>query len=426
MSIKITYIYSACIVIETPDVRICCDPWFTDGAFDGSWYLYPPIEDPIALIGKVDYIWISHIHPDHYDPVFLHKYLEVYPETRILISNFKQNFLQKKMIADGFDSEILPESFLAIGQSRVYGIPREDGSISDVDAALVVQYVELEINGSDKNKIHTVVNMNDCQYDAKLISRINAIAPNPDIALIAYASAGPYPQTYYENELHRMSVAEDKKRDMIERHLELRNAINPKITIPFAGLYVLGGKNWHLNKYRAVPDACDVPGGVVLWESGSIDTETLKPDFMRMSPLNPDEMERFCESLQYKEYDYEAFPDLEYPIKRLMSKAYINAKAKSELHEDYYFCIKYKNEWLTINATRLLLQDDPNYMYQVLPSVKHLEPRSEITVDPRYLFGLLTGFFHWNNAEIGSMYMTHRVPDVHNRAAQNFLNFLVV
>ncbi len=31
--IKVSYIYSACIIIETEDFKILCDPWFTEGIY---------------------------------------------------------------------------------------------------------------------------------------------------------------------------------------------------------------------------------------------------------------------------------------------------------------------------------------------------------------------------------------------------------
>ncbi len=51
------------------------------------------------------------------------------------------------------------------------------------------------------------------------------------------------------------------------------------------------------------------------------------------------------------------------------------------------------------------------------------QPRSEIDIDYRYLFGLITGVYHWNNAEVGSLYRVTRVPDRYDPDAQNFLNF---
>ena len=53
-------------------------------------------------------------------------------------------------------------------------------------------------------------------------------------------------------------------------------------------------------------------------------------------------------------------------------------------------------------------------------------PNSQIFIDPRYLFGLLTNVYHWNNAEVGSQYSTRRMPNVLNRNAQAFLNYLAI
>ncbi len=56
---RVRYIYSASVVVETPDVRTLSDPWFTPGAYDGSWYQYPAaLPDSVAAIGPVDLIFI--------------------------------------------------------------------------------------------------------------------------------------------------------------------------------------------------------------------------------------------------------------------------------------------------------------------------------------------------------------------------------
>ena len=56
---KIEYIYSACIVITTDDCKILCDPWFTQGAFGGTWYHFPYKKVEPQNIGFCDYICIS-------------------------------------------------------------------------------------------------------------------------------------------------------------------------------------------------------------------------------------------------------------------------------------------------------------------------------------------------------------------------------
>ena len=46
---KISYINSACLQIETSGKVILTDPWFTDGAFNGSWHKIKDI-DPFAYV----------------------------------------------------------------------------------------------------------------------------------------------------------------------------------------------------------------------------------------------------------------------------------------------------------------------------------------------------------------------------------------
>ena len=58
--------------------------------------------------------------------------------------------------------------------------------------------------------------------------------------------------------------------------------------------------------------------------------------------------------------------------------------------------------------------------------VGDLEPRSEIEIDLRYLFGLVTGLYHWNNADVGSQYRPRRYPDAYVREAQGYLSFFHV
>ena len=51
--VKLRYIYSASVVVETPDLTILSDPWFTPAEY-GSWYHYPPLpKDPIEIIYQV-------------------------------------------------------------------------------------------------------------------------------------------------------------------------------------------------------------------------------------------------------------------------------------------------------------------------------------------------------------------------------------
>ena len=63
---KVFYKYSACINIVTKDIKLLCDPWFGNGAFEGTWTQFPKNYKFPDSIGEFDAVYISHIHPDHY------------------------------------------------------------------------------------------------------------------------------------------------------------------------------------------------------------------------------------------------------------------------------------------------------------------------------------------------------------------------
>ena len=65
---KLTYLESASVIIEHNGIKILCDPWLVDGEYYGSWYHYPPVNFKAEKYNDVDYIYISHIHLDHYSP----------------------------------------------------------------------------------------------------------------------------------------------------------------------------------------------------------------------------------------------------------------------------------------------------------------------------------------------------------------------
>src|SRR6266508_3912307 len=69
--LQITFIGHAGIFIETKHGSILCDPWFTPAYF-ASWIPFPDNSgiDP-TTIGRPTYLYLSHVHHDHYDPVWL-------------------------------------------------------------------------------------------------------------------------------------------------------------------------------------------------------------------------------------------------------------------------------------------------------------------------------------------------------------------
>lgn len=423
--IKVKYIYSACIVTETPDVSVLHDPWFTEGIYDGAWYHFPKVEDPMVSIGNVDLIYISHIHPDHYDPYFLKKYFKKYGKKKIIIADHMPNFLAGKMRADGIEFSVL-SNVMHIGNTSITVVPHKTNSISDVDSAIVIKYK------SRSGKSHCIINANDIVFDDDMGDKLKCISGDVDIFLCGYTGAGPYPQTYFEiSDPQLKEEALKKKYAFFDRYKKITNKIDAKINIPFAGKYLLGGKNAILNDHRGVADPVEIldidDKAVVLSDDGGwIDTKNFKASAVRLKRYDDKELAERIDEIKEIKMNYERLIAVDeiwqLPLKRLLISAAKNAVIKSECETDYFFCIRLLNDEIAvINANRL------NGGVVFMNSSKDLpEPRTEIFIDMRYLFGLLTHVYHWNNAEVGSQFHSRRYPNVFNRKTQSFLNFLAV
>ena len=75
MKVKILSVGHAGFLLKTEDVNILIDPWFYP-AFFNTWFPYPNnrfMED-VLLNEKIDYLYLSHEHEDHFDKKFLSKF----------------------------------------------------------------------------------------------------------------------------------------------------------------------------------------------------------------------------------------------------------------------------------------------------------------------------------------------------------------
>jgi L-ascorbate metabolism protein UlaG (beta-lactamase superfamily) len=99
---KIRYIASACVMIESQGVRILTDPWLTDGEYYGSWYHYPPLEYSTGYFDDIDYIYVSHIHPDHFSKATFSQLNQRIP---VLIHTYESKFLKREYRAFGVSGD---------------------------------------------------------------------------------------------------------------------------------------------------------------------------------------------------------------------------------------------------------------------------------------------------------------------------------
>ena len=98
---RITFLGHAGCFVQTRHGSVLCDPWFTPAYF-GSWFPFPRNDalDAAPDLGAPDYLYISHLHRDHFDPEWLAR--NVSKRARVLLPEFGIDLLARELRALGF------------------------------------------------------------------------------------------------------------------------------------------------------------------------------------------------------------------------------------------------------------------------------------------------------------------------------------
>ncbi len=443
---QLTYLSSAAILIRDQDSSILCDPWFIDGEYYGSWYIYPPLEIKENYFDDIDYIYLSHIHPDHFSR---QSFLKLNKNIPVLIHSYASPFLKMNVERIGFEVIELEHNKKTLLKSDVSinilaadncdptlcfkyfgcGIAEKSFGSTTIDTLCAID------NGDE-----VIVNTNDCPFpiagDSAL--KIKNHYEKINFLLLGYSSATAYPQCF---ELSNEELEKSKK-EIVQKFLlqgeSYINLFKPDCYMPFAGRYVLGGKKSILDKDRAKIEQEDalkyfqnssviqhkLHKGIVLNQNTSFDITTGELD-TKYVPINKAEKIQYIENeLSKRKYDYEGdnipvlnnflelipkcYERFESKIKQLRFSS--NTKVLIELPENNILLINTNGEGFTIIPLNELNKINEFLM---------------IKTDYRLLLRLLRGpkFAHWNNAEIGSHLEFIRNPNIYERGLFYCLNF---
>lgn len=428
---KLHFLRAACCILESGSTSILTDPWLDDGIYYGSFAHYPPYEWKDDFSG-LKYIYISHIHPDHFSPGTMKRL----PKVPVLIHNFKAPFLKKNIEALGFEViELEHAKEYDIGDMKI-AIYAADGCDPQIcgkffgcaaDGIVATQIDSLAVFSDHK---HVVVNANDCPYQLSkaLLPKLRLQYPEIDLLMVAYAGAGPYPQCFAMEDEAKKHASNTKKQMFISHARWFAQGLRAKRTFPFAGDYVLQGRLSNLNDYRGVATIEEVFHGLektgvkcLKLSPGTSCAVSEQPD----SYVIPDEaskQEYVSRVLKSRVYDFDldtmpTYSDIAIPM---MESAVRLERKRQELgfRSDTKVYIPIGRE---ANAC-IRLDGKPSTIETRLEKSKYIK----MTVDPRLLMRILNGprHAHWNNAEIGSHIQFERSPDVFERGIHHLMSFL--
>jgi len=445
---KLTFLNSASIVIEHQGTKILCDPWLVDGEFYGAWAHYPPCNFTPEDFNDVDFIYVSHIHPDHFSTKTLERMNKNIP---ILIHGFHFKYLKENIKRLGFKPIELSHNSRTHLKDDLYinilaadncdpqlclkyfgcGLAEKTFGSTSIDSMCVID------NGKE-----VVVNTNDCPFPLgqTAATTIKNTYKEIDMLLSGYSSATAYPQCFdLSNEQKEMEkqIIINKFFSQAEAYV---NLLKPRFFMPFAGRYVLAGKNWELNNQRAVPEleeAYDyftaskntdhsVSKCIILNSKSSFDITTGKASDS-YERINPQAKSQYMKDVLAKvkyDFEYEKEPEIS-ELLSLAQKCYErfeNKRKELGFSSDTAVILDFDDKALVVSA------NGNGYKLETKKEIENYKKYVQISVDKKLFKWLLLGpkFAHWNNAEIGSHLRYKRNPNIYERGLFYCLNFFHV
>lgn len=429
---NVLHLQSSTQIIQLSGVKILTDPWLTQGEYYGNWMHNPVFPSSGFASLEYDYIYVSHIHPDHASA----ETFKLLPKKKpVLIAKFDSPFLKRKIESFGFqvieldhgravnlDHDVYFTIFLADNCDpevcgRFFGCKTGDSSqmSPNIDSLCLIENADFKI-----------LNTNDCPFElAKSVILNNSKLLSVDLLLVGYAGAGPFPQCFKMSEAEMEFHCEAKKLKFLTFAKQYIEMVEPRFYAPFAGTYILGGRFSELNKYRGVPTVREA-------------LEWLTLNLITDIPSRPLEFSQGrCFDLEEKTYSVVSWlAEAEYEPVEAQQKIWPdfgNACVSSLLESSYKRFKRVASEIdlksevvieMVTNKTSFYFSKD----YAPQFGTAHLCENSSILkleLDHELLIALLHGprFAHWNNAEVGSHITFERVNCEFDRSLNHALYF---
>ena len=219
---RITGLGHASVLIETAAGTILTDPW-VNPAYFGSWFPFP---DNSMLdwdrIGDVDYLFVSHLHHDHFDPEQLRKHVS--KKATVLLPDFPTTELEDALRELGFTSIVKPEN----------------GEPTDLNGLQVmIQSLTSPTDGPIGDSSlwvydgqHRVLNQNDARpSDLDAFTELGPI----DAYLVQFSGAIWFPMVYELPARAKQALGLAKRERQFDRTLRYIEECRARVVFPTAG-----------------------------------------------------------------------------------------------------------------------------------------------------------------------------------------------
>jgi UDP-MurNAc hydroxylase len=221
-AMRITGLGHASVLIETAAGTVLTDPW-VNPAYFGSWFPFP---DNSQLdwdrFGDVDYLFVSHLHRDHFDPEQLKKHVS--KKATVLLPEFPTTELEDALRELGFTSFVKPASGDVVSLDgldvMIHALTSPtDGPIGDSSLWL-----------SDGR--YRVLNQNDARPSE--LSVFRELGP-VDGYLVQFSGAIWFPMVYELPARAKQAMGRSKRDRQFDRTLRYIEELGASYVFPTAG-----------------------------------------------------------------------------------------------------------------------------------------------------------------------------------------------
>ena len=230
MAVRIEWVNHAAYLLRAGDFELLTDPWLYGSVFQEGWDLVAETRHGLDALRAVKHVWLSHEHPDHFNPHFFKSYS---PAEKQGVTVYFQESKDKRLV-----------SFLR-------GIGFNVVELPDGEPLRVSTGVELccSKNGTEDSWLgvkvgkKTIINLNDCIFpDSRIFGKINERYPVVDVLLTQFG----YAEKVGNVEDAELRAAESRKwRDTLVEQTRLLDA---KFVIPFASYkFFSHDENFYMN-----------------------------------------------------------------------------------------------------------------------------------------------------------------------------------
>jgi hypothetical protein len=220
---RVEVIGHATLRVQSGGRTLLTDPWLVDPIGCNSGFHFPPlVHDPATLAMQTDAIYISHIHPDHFNPPTL----QLFPkDTPIFIGEYRRKEFRDEVRRLGFPVIEVPfqETVTVAGTDLEIALIEHDYEESAAyDSSIVIRTPHF-----------TVFENNDCFLrPAKYVWAREHF--DIDYAFLGYSPASFFPICFELDPEEKARLLREASERRYEDFLAAAQLLAPTLAIPFA------------------------------------------------------------------------------------------------------------------------------------------------------------------------------------------------